>query len=164
MELDKTDTVRSSKTPEVEQKDTIPSEKNNSQHTVSTISRFSSFDPESSTNIVYLSNTESSSDNTGKLYIWKTTGSVTIISMEPPPEGIEARIMLYSDNKKEVKKAANEITSVGNNKSDNNFSLADQPLKVYTPDGLREMIRYSEEIGEIIELRGEELNELVKLL
>ena len=86
--------------------------------------------------------------------------------MEPPPQGIDATTFLYS-NKVTIGNDSMEITRHGaesSNKALDGPSFRDDPLQVYTPDGLKEFIEYSKEIGEKIEVRGKELEELVELL
>ena len=104
--------------------------------------------------------------DTARLYRWKGPDNITVISTEPPPQGIDAATFLYS-NRAASGNDSMEITrhsAENSNKVMNGPSFRDDPLQVYTPDGLKEFIEYSKEIGEKIEVRGKELEELVELL
>ena len=101
---------------------------------------------------------------TGRLYKWKSNENITVISMEAPPEGVVATTILYSNEPTMTDSPQNLIKRVPGQKTKDVVSFRDDPLRVYTPEGLKEFIDYSKEIGEKIEVRGEELEELVKML
>lgn len=105
-------------------------------------------------------------DNIGTLYKWKSASKVTVISMDPPPDGTTASIFHYSTRPgSQASSVIDSNADSGSIDEDNTVtSFREEPLKVYTPEGLKEFVEYSKEIGEKIELRGEELNELIKLL
>ena len=117
-------------------------------------------------NTVAASQPEKSDGNSGKLYKWKDENNVTIISMEPPPKDTRVATFIYSSESASISK---DMHADKQGKSETNFhsaqpSFHDDPLQVYTPEGLKEFIKYSKEIGEKIEVRGTELEELVKML
>ncbi len=102
----------------------------------------------------------------GRLYKWKESKNLTVISTEPPPADISASVLLFAREPDAVNRAAATASaSIRYSEADPmSPSFSDHPVEVYTPGGLRELIRYSREVGEKIELRGEELNELIDLL
>jgi hypothetical protein len=105
-------------------------------------------------------------DTMGRLYKWKNSNNTIVISMEPPPSDIQASVFLFS-RENDITKESVEGTPIISKFEPNKLTvpvLINNPLKVYTPDGLREFIKYSQAIGEKIELRGAELDELIKQL
>lgn len=97
------------------------------------------------------------------LYKWRDEENIIVISSYPPPEGVSAETFILSEQlqppvNEELPATKTQVVPTDTPK------FADTPLRVYSPEGLKELIEYSEEIGEKIQLRGEMLNELVELL
>ena len=102
----------------------------------------------------------------GQLYKWKDANNITVISMDPPPSNIERSVFLFS-RKSPLDESTVEVPQISTApKADGllKSTVFNNPLKVYTPKGLKEFIEYSQDIGEKIEIRGEELSELVNQL
>ena len=104
----------------------------------------------------------------GRIYKWRDPNGTIIISSEPPKLGTKAEIFPFQlQQELETQKyTANNSNSAAPDPSKpvqaGQPSFVNTPLHVYTPEGLRELIRYSKEIGEKIETRGELLNEMIK--
>ena len=97
------------------------------------------------------------------IYKWRDTNNVIVISSDPPPEDISAEAFIISEEPKVTERRAETI--IQPNRNDIEVpDFVSSPLKVYTPDGLRELIEYSKEVGEKIQLRGEMLDDLVEQL
>ena len=103
------------------------------------------------------------------IYKWRDKNNTIIISSERPPSGITAEAYPYMENEfstseKSITNTAGKTKPISVRKINNNDSIVDNPLQVYTPNGLRELIQYSKDIGEQIELRGELLDDLSEQL
>ncbi len=81
--------------------------------------------------------------------------------MTPPLDNIESEVFLYSKNNDKACNSGN-TTNVTEIKTPNDPGFIQNPLKVCAPSGLKELIEYSRTIGDKIELRDKELNELIK--
>lgn len=103
------------------------------------------------------------------IYKWRDKNNTIIISSIKPPSGITAEVYPYvekgfSISEKNITNTSRKTKPVSTKKINENTSIGDNPLQVYTPDGLRQLIQYSKDIGEQIELRGELLDDLSEQL
>ena len=95
------------------------------------------------------------------LYKWRDKNNTIVISTESPPNGMVSETFYFSTGGGPVTDTgpvAQPETGAG---QPPDSTLVDNPVSVYTPSGLRQLIHYSREIGNKIELRGKELNNLV---
>ena len=98
-------------------------------------------------------------------YKWRDENNTIIISTGSPPAGIHAETYYFQTQNNASLDAPPAHSAAGEqHRSSSSVSLADSPIKVYTPDGLRRLIHYSREIGDRIEIRGRELSDLVEQL
>jgi len=101
--------------------------------------------------------------NLNNIYKWRDSKRTLIISSEPPPANVIYETFHF-DQSGTVPSALNEANIKPNREFRILLSTSDNPLRVYTPDGLRELIKQSKEVGEKLELRGELLDELTEML
>ena len=98
------------------------------------------------------------------LYKWRDKANSIVISSDPPDRGIDYEVFRFT-SRSPMNESGFQNASRGNT-AVNPFapSFQSNPLRVYTPDGIRELIRYSQAIGEKIQIRDAELNELIEQL
>ncbi len=101
--------------------------------------------------------------NLSYIYKWRDSNKTLIISSEPPPENITHETF-YFDQTSTTPTVVNETDIKPIGKIRTTPSILDNSLRVYTPDGLRALIKQSKEIGDKLELRGELLDELTEML
>lgn len=99
------------------------------------------------------------------LYKWRDKNNTIVISTESPPADIHAETFYFqTENKTSTDVLAPDTVANTQKRTLSDVSFVDNPISVYTPAGLKQLIDYSKEIGDKIELRGEELNTLVEQL
>ena len=97
------------------------------------------------------------------IYKWKDSNKTIILSSEPPPANI-IHETFYFKKTDATPLVPNEVEMISNGKIRISKSISDNPLRVYTPDGLRELIKQSKDIGETLELRGKLLDDIYEML
>ena len=113
--------------------------------------------------IVHYDSKEDNHQDLNKIYKWKDSNNILIISSDPPPSKVNYEVYYYREDESISLDSSNiKFNSINNN--DLSKSISNSPIRVYTPNGLRELINQSKEIGEKLELRGELLDELFELL
>lgn len=113
-----------------------------------------------------------------KLYKWTDEKNTIVISNIPPLEKTDTEIFYYSKNnlneENREKPVPDKVENLNINLmtgnsveiNDSNFmpNYIDNPLKIYTPSGLKDFIRYSKSIGKKIQIRGKELEKIIEEL
>ena len=119
--------------------------------------------PNTQQNIEENKKTPLTKTNMGKIYKWRTGENTLVISSEPPPRNVKAEIFQFSRSESPVTQTR-RTEKPDNNKQLLTPNFVENPLNVYTPSGLKELVKYSQEIGQKIELRGKELDSLINQL
>ena len=111
-----------------------------------------------------VANTADPSPGLRRLYKWRDGDNTIIISTESPPSeaSVETFYFRAGNVSKPVKPSDSGSGTISGKPIPNDSSFINNPFKVYTPSGLKELINYSKAIGDKIELRSKELNELIE--
>ena len=97
------------------------------------------------------------------LYKWRNKDNTIVISTESPPAKTNVETFYFQTAAVEDNTVPpSTVADPGREAYSPDPSFTNNPFKVYTPSGLRELIDYSKAIGDKIELRGEELNALIE--
>ena len=108
---------------------------------------------------------QTNKSNEKYIYKWRDKNNTIIISSESPPPDVTPEVYPYIENGipisgKSITNTTRGTKPISTKSIHENGSIADNPLQVYTPDGLKQLIQYTKDIGEQIELRGELLDSL----
>lgn len=117
----------------------------------------------SDSRVTKISNIDNVNGSTRFIYSWREASGIRVISTEKPQGQDEVKIYAYTNNTTSKSNTTGKEI-ITDNAIPNPTLILENPLNVYTPEGLRELIDYSHSIGEQIELRGQLMEELVEQL
>ena len=98
------------------------------------------------------------------IYKWRDDGGVIVISSYPPDTKVGYEVFGFAAGISAKVAATDGARADTASAGPAGPDFASNVLRVYTPEGLRELIRYSRSIGEKVEIRDKELDDLIELL